>query len=218
MNIQCVTDPAFRQFGRVLSPMMSADTLLEELVQDAICPENAVHYEPSAPRLETHPLFRDLQDHIFGGMSAQLGCCCGNIHVLNCLEYHRGSEFNLAAEDMILLLADVRKLDRDFQLSSTRVQAFSVPAGTPILIYETTLHYAPISGSAGKFHCLVGLPRGTNTDLPEQITIKTPEDRLLWAKNKWLIAHADAPEARQGAFTGLNGNNITLSIGKGGEE
>ena len=35
------------------------------------------------------------------------------------------------------------------------------------------------------------------------------EDRLMTAKNKWLIAHEEAKIA--GAFNGLKGENITLS-------
>ena len=37
---------------------------------------------------------------------------------------------------------------------------------------------------------------------------KMPEDGLLTAKNKWLIAHEDAKIA--GAFNGLKGENITI--------
>ncbi len=36
----------------------------------------------------------------------------------------------------------------------------------------------------------------------------TGEDRLLTAENKWLIAHADA--AIEGAFNGLQGENISV--------
>lgn len=36
----------------------------------------------------------------------------------------------------------------------------------------------------------------------------TTEDRLITAKNKWLIAHEDADI--EGAFCGLKGENITL--------
>ena len=35
------------------------------------------------------------------------------------------------------------------------------------------------------------------------------EDRLMTAKNKWLIAHEEAKIA--GTFNGLKGENITLS-------
>ena len=62
------------------------------------------------------------------------------------------------------------------------------------------------------------LPKDTNTELTEvqKKTIeeakkaegKMPEDGLLTAKNKWLIAHEDAKI--QGAFNGLKGKNISL--------
>ena len=37
------------------------------------------------------------------------------------------------------------------------------------------------------------------------------EDRLLFAKNKWLLAHPDSQEAAAGAFVGLKGINIDIS-------
>jgi hypothetical protein len=33
---------------------------------------------------------------------------------------------------------------------------------------------------------------------------------MLWARNKWLIAHPDTDEAAKGAFVGLEGVNIEL--------
>jgi hypothetical protein len=33
---------------------------------------------------------------------------------------------------------------------------------------------------------------------------------MLWARNKWLIAHPDASEASQGAYVGLEGENISI--------
>ena len=50
----------------------------------------------------------------------------------------------------------------------------------------------------------------TNTDLDGKVTEKDFEDKLLWARNKWLIAHPDASEAKQGAYVGLVGENITI--------
>ena len=62
------------------------------------------------------------------------------------------------------------------------------------------------------------LPKDTNTELTEvqKKTIeeakkaegKMPEDGLLTAKNKWLIAHEETQIP--GAFCGLVGENITL--------
>lgn len=42
---------------------------------------------------------------MFGGRPFQLGWCNGHNTRLNCLEYHRASEFNLGARDFILLVA-----------------------------------------------------------------------------------------------------------------
>ena len=53
------------------------------------------------------------------------------------------------------------------------------------------------------------LPRSTNTDKP-QLTDICDEDKLLFAKNKWLIAHKDTSEAQNGAFVGLIGENIDI--------
>ena len=56
----------------------------------------------------------------------------------------------------------------------------------------------------------VVLPEGTNLDRPA-ISVKNPEDELLWAKNKWLLAHADSGEAAMGAKVALKGVNINIS-------
>lgn len=36
------------------------------------------------------------------------------------------------------------------------------------------------------------------------------EDRLIRARNKWLLAHPDSPEAKDGAYIGLTGVNIDM--------
>jgi hypothetical protein len=54
------------------------------------------------------------------------------------------------------------------------------------------------------------LPKETNTQKPA-LTEKNAEDKLLRAKNKWLIAHADSDEAKNGAFVGLTGKNIDIA-------
>ena len=37
------------------------------------------------------------------------------------------------------------------------------------------------------------------------------EDRRLRARNKWLLAHADSSEAKDGAYVGLKGENIDIA-------
>ncbi len=69
---------------------------------------------------------------------------------------------------------------------SSRV--FRALAGTAVELYTTTLHYAPCDSAKGAgFRVAVVLPRGTNTEKPDG-TGALHEDKLLWARNKWLIA------------------------------
>ena len=56
----------------------------------------------------------------------------------------------------------------------------------------------------------VVLPRGTNTEKPA-LAEPNGEDRLMTARNKWLLAHPESPEARQGAWEGLTGANLDLA-------
>ena len=97
------------------------------------------------------------------------------------------------------------------KLDTKKVKAFQCPAGVLVEIYATALHYAPCCTAENQgFQVLVALPKGTNTEKPE-ITAYNFEDSLLWARNKWLLAHAESNEAKQGAYVGLVGDNIDLS-------
>ena len=138
-------------------------------------------------------------------MPVEIGYCNGTNYKLNCLEWHRGSEVNVSSSSFVLLLAKIDEIIGG-KLDTANVKAFRVPAGVPVLVYETTLHYAP----CGHFRVIVALPKGTNTDKPV-IENKIPEDQYLWARNKWLIAHPDTAEAKQGAYVGLSGENIDIS-------
>ena len=64
---------------------------------------------------------------MFGGRSFQLGWCNGHNTRLNCLEYHRASEFNLGARDFILLVAHRWEIEGG-KLDTACVKAFRVPA------------------------------------------------------------------------------------------
>ena len=95
-------------------------------------------------------------------------------------------------------------------LDTADVKAFLVPKNTLVEVYATTLHYAPCHVDSTKgFRVMVGLPMGTNTERPEMINL-TKEDGYLTARNKWLLAHPDSNEAKNGALVGLKGDNIDL--------
>ena len=208
MNLYSVTDPAFRPYGKVLEGYDTAELLTAMAAIDL--PESGTAYEPGIPSLEACAVFPELRDRAYGGMPIQLGMCWGRNTKLNCLEYHRDSEVNIGLQDFVLLLAKQDEIEAGV-LDTEKVRAFRVPAGTPVEVYATTLHYAPCHlDEAEGFRVAVVLPRGTNTEMPD-LTPACEEDRWMTARNKWLLAHPDADEARQGAHIGLRGENIDIS-------
>ena len=209
MKIYSVFDPEFKPYGQVVTGMEDTVAELLNVLKDA--PQGpGVDYVPEYAPLQELPACVEISEHCYGGMPVQLGWCNGFNTKLNCLEYHRDSEFNLGTEDFILLLAKQEEIV-DGVLDTARVKAFKAPAGVLVEVYATTLHYAPCHCDPQKgFRVLVALPMGTNTDKPV-MTNQTSEDRLLWARNKWLLAHPDSSEAKQGAYIGLAGENIDIA-------
>ncbi len=206
-NIYSVTDAEFLPYGKVLEGYETAG-LVEAMRQIAL-PDQGTAYKPGIASLESEPILEELRDRAYGGMPVQLGMCWGRNTKLNCLEYHKDSEINIGTEEFVLLLAKLEEVE-DGVLDTAKVKAFRVPAGTVVEVYATTLHYAPCHLEAEKgFRVAVALPKGTNTDKPE-CAVKNAEDKLLWARNKWLLAHADSAEAKQGAYIGLTGENPDL--------
>ncbi|MBQ9264097.1 MAG: DUF4867 family protein [Clostridia bacterium] len=207
MNILPVSDPAFKPYGRIVEGC-DVSGVLKALATTPVT--DGVVYVPHDEALARAEGANALGDVLYGGMPFQLGWCNGHNTKLNCLEYHRDSEFNLGCEDFILLIATMADIEND-RLDTSRVKAFRVPAGVLVEVYATTLHYAPCHADAQKgFHVMVALPKGTNTDYrpaggPNAL------DASLWARNKWLLAHPDSREAKSGAYIGLIGENIDIA-------
>ena len=207
MKIYSVYDPEFKAYGQIQQGFPTEE-LLAALAQTPI--SDGVEYVACEPALQELPVRQLVSDHLYGGMPVQLGWCNGHNTKLNCLEYHRDSEFNLGAEDFILLLAKQDEIV-DGVLDTARVKAFRAPAGALVEVYATTLHYAPCHCDPEKgFRVMVALPLHTNTGKPE-LTPATREDKLLWARNKWLLAHPESGEAAQGAHIGLDGENVDIA-------
>ncbi len=210
MTIQSVHDDSFKAYGRVIAGVDASG--LVEAMQETEAPEDAVVYYPSIDALEKLPVAKAVKNSFFGELDMQMGYCNGTNNKMNAVEYHRCSEFGVAASDLILLLGkqqdvEVSEDGGNFSYDSVKAEAFLVPKGTVYEMYATTLHYAPCSVEGKPFRNVVILPKGTNEDLTEERG-SLPEDKLLTAKNKWLIAHAEAGIA--GAYIGIKGENITV--------
>ncbi|HJA18856.1 MAG TPA: DUF4867 family protein [Candidatus Mediterraneibacter ornithocaccae] len=204
MKIQKLTDASFGKYGKVITEF-SFEKILKEMEHTPL-PKDVV-YVPSVEAMEILPEAVDVCRKGFGGLPIQIGYCNGDNHKLNALEYHRSSEIDIAATDLILLLGCQQDIEADDTYDTSKVEAFFVPAGTAVELYATTLHYAPCSAQEGGFRCVIVLPKGTNEDLTFE-PAKEGENRLLTAVNKWLIAHEEA--GIEGAFCGLQGANTEV--------
>ena len=203
MKIYSVFDPVFASYGKVIDGYDFSEIL--EKLEETPLPEAGICYVPGNPVLEATPAAKELAVNFFGGMPIQIGYCNGSNQMLNCLEYHRNSEIDLADTDMILLLGQEAEIVNG-KFDTARVRAFLVPKGTAVELFAPSLHYAPCGY---RFRCLVALPRGTNTGKPA-IKVKNQEDQMLWACNKWLLCHPEAEEAGKGAYIGLTGENLVV--------
>lgn len=204
MILHNVTDTSFSPYGKVLkgydvTPIMKA-------MESTPLPEDDVVYVPSVKELEALEIAEQLRKKAYGELPIQVGYCNGNNKKLNAVEYHRSSEVDIAVNDLILLLGRQQDIEEDYTYDTSKIEAFFVPAGTAVELYATTLHYAPCTGEGKGFRCVIVLPEGTNEELTD--CHQDEEDKLITAKNKWLIAHEDA--GIQGAFCGLKGENITI--------
>ena len=193
MTVRKVTDPAFKAYGRIITGY-DFSGLLKAMEQTPL-PEDVI-YIPSLPEMEALPAAKELENGIYGQMPIQIGCCNGHNKKL------------IAVDDLILILGKQQDIEEDHTYDTSRMEAFLVPAGTAVEVYATTLHYAPCHVKDEGFRCVIVLPKGTNLDM-EPVDVKDPEDRLLFARNKWLIGHAEGglPE---GAFIGLKGENLSV--------
>ena len=209
MKIYSVYDKEFKPFGQVVEGLEETVAEICSALKETPLPEG-VGYVPSDPILQELPAAVEISEHCFGGMPVQMGWCNGHNSRLNCLEYHRNSEFNLGTEDFILLLGEQKEIEDGF-FDTAKVKAFRVPAGVLVEVYATSLHYAPCHTDPEKgYRVLIALPWGTNTEKPV-MEGKNAEDEWMRACNKWLLAHPESDEAKGGAKVGLRGENIDLS-------
>ena len=117
MKIQSVKDDAFKPYGRIVDGY-DYKLLLERLESETEKPADGVIYEPTCKALEDTPAFAQLRDNCYGGMPIEIGYCNGTNTKLNCFEYHRDNEINIAADDAILLVAKLQDGDKGILDSS----------------------------------------------------------------------------------------------------
>jgi hypothetical protein len=194
----------FSEYGRILPNYDIRD--IKDTARRIDNPHATSAYIASVEDFEVLPIAKRLKDEIFGTLDTQIGYCYGCNNLMNAAEWHCSSEVNIAVTPLVLILG--KRLDiKNGKLNSADMKAFYVPCGTVLEIYATTLHFCPCQVSEGGFGCIVGLPKGTNTPLEYEVP-----DKLLFRKNKWIIAHEDNTTLiERGVISGIYGENYKIN-------
>ncbi len=159
---------------------------------------------------------RKLFASYFGGIDIQIGWVAGPNSTMNGMEYHKSNEVIVAVTDQVLLLGLQTDIDEKYQFESKKAKALYLKRGDCFELMPGTLHLSPCKINDSGFKALIILPKGTNLPLEsfeyqKSANDAVTENRLLFMKNKWLIAH---PERKllieKGAYPGIIGENIRV--------
>lgn len=203
LKFYSVNDKEFARYGCVLKQDYST---IIEAAKKLPMPAEGSKYEPSVESFEKLPLRAMIKEELFGELEVQLGNCWGYNSYLNALEWHKNSEINVAATDLVLLLAKLDDIE-DGKLDAKKVVAFYVAEGEAIEVYADSLHYCPCQVSDDGFNCVVVLPKDTNTNLENK-----PADPLLFRKNKWIFCHDGNKELiGKGVVPAIFGENYKVN-------
>ncbi len=205
VKIYSVNDIEFAEYGRVIDGIDVSELI--SVAQKIENPEGGGSmYVASEERFERLSVAEEIADKMFGTLPTELGYCWGHSNYLNAAEWHTSSEINVAVTDLVLILGRRCEL-KDGKINSSVMKAFFVPKGTVIEVYATTLHFCPCEVHTDGFGCVVALPLGTNVALEKEV-----DDKMLFRKNKWLIAHEEnAALIARGAVAGISGINYKIS-------
>lgn len=203
IKVFSIYDAEFASFGRVIENLDTTE--LVKVGKSIEMPKENTIYKASEEKFEVLPVAKTVENEFFGGVSAQSGYCWGYNTLMNATEWHTSSEINVAITDLVLILGHIWDI-KDNKIDSSKMVAFYMPEGSAVECYATSLHYCPCQVSDNGFRSYVGLPKDTNTDITHNNT-----NPLLFAKNKWLIAHEDSNEYKKdGAVLGITGKNIEI--------
>ncbi len=198
-----VSDNKFSTFGKIIKNIDTTEII--ETAKKIPNPDSGSSYVPSREEFEALKIAGEIENNYFGTLPAQVGYCWGHNNFMNATEWHSSSEINIAVTPLVLILGHIWDIENG-KIDSSKFKAFYLPAGTAVEVYSTTLHFCPCEVESSGFGCVVGLLKDTNTSL----TVET-EDKLLFRKNKWIIAHVENEALiNRGVVGGITGTNYEI--------
>lgn len=209
--ILSVRSSRFEQYGQVLEGL-DFQALMDKAEEITTIPNDGIVYVPSQKELEEGDSVKALAPY-YDHKPLQVGICNGRNQSMNGLEYHKSPEVIMAVTDCVLFLCPFDHLQEFDQVRTVDAELFYLPKGSVVLIKANVLHLAPCMVNEEGFKTIIVLPKDTNEPLdPEEIkqrdSSQEKEDRLLFKKNKWMIAHPERHQlVSQNVHVGLVGEN-----------
>lgn len=213
--ILSVQSSRFKQYGQILEGLDVQD-LLDKAAAITPIPEEGTIYVPSLKDLEGFAVVEALAPY-YDNNPIQVGFCNGRNQSMNGLEYHKSPEVIMAVTDCVLFLCPFDHLQNFESVRSIDAELFYLPKGCVVLIKANVLHLAPCMVEQQGFQAIIILPKDTNEPLDkEEIEIRDKsqdkEDRLLFKKNKWMLAHPERIQlVSQNVHVGLIGENRVVN-------
>lgn len=209
IKVYSIHEERFKTYGRIVTGYDFSD-MIAYMETKSEMPEAGNIYKASIAEMEQTEVANAIRNQIYGQMDIEVGYCNGKNSTFNGMEYHKGSEINIAVTDMMLILGHTWDI-KENTYKVEQAEVFFLKKGEAIEMYQTTLHLSPCKVQKEGFKDIVILPKGTNTPLTEEKKEIEAVDRLLLQKNKWVIAHPERePLIKQGAFPGIIGKNLEL--------
>lgn len=204
-KIYSIYDDIFKEYGNILKYDITEVTNIMDNIE---VPGEKNIYVASDTNLEQTSFSNLIKDNVYGGLDIQVGYCNGNSSSLNALEYHCGSEVNIAITDLCLFLAKPSDIIEG-KVDTSNVKAFYVPKGSVIELNQNIMHFAPCKVDDKGFKCIVVLLKGTNGELE----ISLNEETNLFKHNKWILVHPDRQDLIDlGAHEGIIGTNWEIKF------
>ena len=213
--ILSVQSSRFNQYGQILEGLDVQD-LLDKAAEITPIPKEGTLYVPSLKDLEGFAVVDALAPY-YDHNPIQVGFCNGRNQSMNGFEYHKSPEVIMAVTDCVLFLCPFDHLQNFESVRSVDAELFYLPKGCVVLIKANVLHLAPCMVEQQGFQAIIILPKDTNEPLDkEEIEIRdksqNKEDRLLFKKNKWMLAHPERIQlVSQNVHVGLVGENRVVN-------
>ncbi len=204
MKILSVTDPSFKEYGSILN--IDSSNIVAYLKNQARMPDENNLYVRDDLLMHSLKGIDEIKESVYGLSDIEVGYCNGYNSLLNCMEYHTCPEVDIAADDLVLLLAAQKDIHEGI-LDSKDVKAFLLKKGEAVILNPYTLHFSPCKLSEDGFRCAIILTDKTNMDLET-----SPKEKTLWKVNKWLLAHKESKQASSGAYIGIIGDNLKVDF------